>query len=399
MIHSPTRPGGKVLFLVSPSTTPCGVEMFARGLATSSRALGVDARCHTLAGRLREMPGLWRATDGISALIVNLPIVAWKRALLAPAVSLIVAKLRSAQTIVLMHEWADLDWRRRLVIAFYLLLTQTVLFSSPIVRAQFERSLIGWLPLAKGLIPIPPNIKRPPKLSSTALTERLVAERAKGRKILGHFGSIYPKKRSTFVLDIAAELKRSHTDVFVVFVGSFIRGVESVEAEFRARATALDLDDDILVTGYIESAAEIFAVFDCVDTFVYSFAEGLSSRRGSVLACLQSGRQVVVNAPAESGEFAHHPAFLEAIARPILQMVPTNANSGDFAGAIKSAGSFPASEPLRIFEDSWRDAAFAVRSAVTLWPGTLESERSLFSKRAGDAMLTAKIREFFDIAS
>jgi glycosyltransferase involved in cell wall biosynthesis len=399
MIHSQTRPGGKVLFLVSPSTTPCGVEMFARGLSRSSRALGVDARTHTLSGRLREMPGLWRATDGISALVVNLPIVAWKRALFVPAISLILAKLRGAQTIVVLHEWADLDWRRRLVIACYLLMVQTVLFSSPIVRAQFESSAIGWLPLTKGLIPIPPNIKRPPRLLSTVLTDRLVAERTQGRKILGHFGSIYPKKRSTFVLDIAAELKRSHTDVFVVFIGSFIRGAASVEAEFRARAAALGLDGDILVTGYIESAAELFAIFDCVDSFVYSFAEGLSSRRGSVLACMQAGRPVIVNAPAKSGEFDHHPAFLEAIARPILQMVPTHASPEAFAGAIKSASSLSAPEPLRIYEHCWRDAAFAVRAAVTLWPGTLENKRPLFSKRSGDAMLTAKIRDFFDTAS
>jgi hypothetical protein len=259
--------------------------------------------------------------------------------------------------------------------------------------------VIGWLPLTKGLVPIPPNIKRPPKLRSSALTDRLMAEKARGRTILGHFGSIYPKKRSTFVLDIAADLKRSHTDVFVVFIGSFVKGTDSVEVEFRARAAALGLDDDILVTGYIESAEEIFAVFGCVDTFVYSFADGLSSRRGSVLACLQSGRRIVVNAPAEPGEFDHHPAFLEAVARPILKMVPTHATSWDFAAAISSLDAHAAPESSRIFEDSWRDAAFAVRSAVTLWPGTLESARPLFSKRVGEAMLTTKIREFFDTAS
>jgi hypothetical protein len=140
------RANGAVLFLLSASKTPCGVEMFARGLLQSCRAIGVDGRAATLIGRLRETPRLWKAIGDAGALVVSLPVVAWKRALLMPALALLLARLRGARTIVVMHEWADLDWRRRMVIACYLLLAETVLFSSPMVRAQFERSLIGWLP-------------------------------------------------------------------------------------------------------------------------------------------------------------------------------------------------------------------------------------------------------------
>jgi glycosyltransferase involved in cell wall biosynthesis len=298
-----------------------------------------------------------------------------------------------------MHEWTDLDWRRRMVIACYLLLAQTILFSSPTIRAQFERGLIGWLPFEKGLVPIPANISRPGKLPSTSLTERLAAEKAKGRLILGHFGSIYPKKRSTFVLDIAAELRRRGMDVFVVFIGSFIKGKDGVEAEFNERAKALDLEDNILVTGYVDADAEIFALFDCVDTFVYSFAEGLSSRRGSVLACLQSGRQVVVNAPATEGEFDHHPTFLNAMAQPILRLTPPHADAEQFAAAIIAADATRAAEPLKFFESSWRDAAFALRAAIDFRPTALAAARMAYAQRPGNVLLAAEASDSFEVRS
>ncbi len=368
MIAPSRRAGGKALFLISASKTPCGVEMFARGLLKSCRSLGIDGRAFPIEGRLRETPRLWQATADVSALIVSLPMVAWKRALLAPAMALAVARLRGVQTIVVMHEWADMDWRRRLVIIGTLLLARTILFSSPIVRSQFARSPIGWLPFAKSLVPIPPNIERPSKVPSTALAERLAAEKAKGRLVLGHFGSIYPKKRSAYVLDIAAQLKRSQTDVFVVFIGCFIKGKDSVEAEFNDRVAALGLAGDVLVTGYVETEAEIFALFDGVDAFVYCFAEGLSSRRGSVLACLQSGRPVLVNAPATAGEFDHHPTFRDALARSILRLTPTLSSAAEFAAAIRTALSAPADEPPKFFDRSWRDAALAVQAALTFRP-------------------------------
>jgi glycosyltransferase involved in cell wall biosynthesis len=358
------RGSGRTLFLVSLSRTPCGVEMFARRLLESCRATGIEGRFHALSGALRELGELRRATTGIGSLVVSIPVVAWKRALFAPAAAMIMARLRGARTIVVLHEWADLDWRRRIVVAGYLLFARTILFSSPLVRAQFARTLVGRLPFKTGLVPIPPNVRRPPQLPSTPLARRLEEEKAKKRLILGHFGSIYPKKRSSFVLDVAAALRRMQIDVFVVFIGSFIAGSRDVESEFYARAAALGLADDILVTGYIEAEAEIFALFERVDAFVYSFAEGLSSRRGSVLACLQSGRRVFVNSPVLPGEFDHHPAFRKALAGGQLRLAPTEASAQDFADAIMASDWRPSSEPFEFFHESWRDAVGAIAATL-----------------------------------
>ncbi|HYC25372.1 MAG TPA: glycosyltransferase, partial [Roseiarcus sp.] len=301
---------------MSRAATPCGVEMFARGAVRCSKPNGLDATTFTLEGRFSEIGPLWTALTRSDALIVNLPMVAWKRTFLAPALALFLARMRGVRAIVVLHEWGDLNWRRRFVLAFGLVFAQTILFSSPHVRSQFARGLLGRAPFATGLAPIPANIARPPRPIRTALCERLASEKARGKLIIGHFGSIYPKKQSTFVLDVVAELRRMRRDVFVVFVGGFVRDGGDVETKFQARASALSLKDDVLVTGYIHTDAEIYAIFELVDVFVYCFAEGLTSRRGSILACLQSGRPLVVNGPRHPGEFDHHRSFRKAMAAP-----------------------------------------------------------------------------------
>jgi glycosyltransferase involved in cell wall biosynthesis len=360
-----SREPERALFLVSRTATPCGVEMFVRGAVQSSDANGLDASCFALDGRFSEIAPLWAALARVDALIANLPMVAWKRTFLAPVLALFLARLRRVRTIVILHEWADLDWRRRFVLSFYAVFAETILFSSPYVRGQFDRGLVGWAPFSAGLVPIPPNMAPPSRLIHSPLCERLSTEKARGRLILGHFGSIYSKKQSTFVLDVAAELKRMGRDVFVVFIGGFIRDSGNFEPRFHARAAALGLSDDVLVTGYIETDAEIYSIFDLVDVFAYCFAEGLTSRRGSILACLQAGRPVFVNRSADANEFEHHPSFQVAIAQSALRLLQTSADAKMFADAIDRLDLSRKPEPIALFEQGWRDAILAIKRAMS----------------------------------
>ncbi len=355
---------GFVVSLVSPSKAPCGVEMFARGLARAAGELGLDSRSVAVAGRWGDAPALWRALADAAALVVNLPAVAWKKALLTPLLALTIARLRGARTVVVLHEWADLHPLRRAFVSAYLLFAQVVLFSSPSVRDEFLSSPVGRLPFAVGLAPIPPNIAPPKARLRSPAVERVEAERARGRLILGHFGSIYPKKQSTFVLDVARALQGMNREVFVVFIGGFVKAGDDVEERFFAHARELGLEASIMVSGYIESDAEIFALFDAVDLFVYSFTEGLTSRRGSVLTCLESGRPVVVNAAKSESEFDHHRLFRGLIAQGALQIVPTNAAPADFARAIDAIGADRRAVAPEIFAPAWRDAAAALRAAL-----------------------------------
>ncbi len=191
---------------------------------------------------------------------------------------------------------------------------------------------------------------------------RVEAERRAGKLVLAHFGSIYPKKQSDSVLDIAAELKRRGTAIFVIFVGSFIKGTDQVEKLFYDKAAALCLTEDVAVTGYIETDAELFGILDTVDVFVYSFKEGLTSRRSSVLACLQTGRPIVVNAPAVADEYEHR-VYQQAIETGVLTLVPTYARITEYANAIKSARKHVRGAPLVLYELNWREAAQSLASA------------------------------------
>ncbi|QCK88528.1 glycosyltransferase [Phreatobacter aquaticus] len=333
----PTSPPSRLTVLVSDARALCGVEAFARRLAETA---GDRAMTHVLGWNL---PALGTALNDRDVLVINLPVVAWKKRLAEPVAAAATARLAGRAVVLVLHEWADLDWKRRATYAPLVPLATEILFSSPEVARQFAGSPVARLATCRrGIVPIPPNLVRPALLPPTALASRLAGERAKGRLVLGHFGSIYPKKQSAIVLEVAARLKARGQPVFVAFIGSFVKGIDQVEEDFRARVAALGLEDDVLVTGYVETDAEIFRLFEEVDVFVYAFAEGLTARRGSVLACAMSGRPVVVNAPAEADAFAHHPTYRRLIDEGRLRLVPTDADADALTDAIMAAAAAPA---------------------------------------------------------
>ena len=298
------------------------------------------------------------------AVVMNFPIVAWKRVLLTPLLAFAAALARGKKTILVAHEWDDLDWRRRLVLMVYALFARRVILSSPMVRAQYLSS--GFARMIRrptSVIPIPPNIERGRLLAASQIAQQ-IRSRRKDKIVIGHFGSIYPKKQSDFVLSVAAEMKRMGLDVLVVFVGAFIKGLDSVEEDFNRRLDLLKLRNDVIVTGYVERPEEIFTLFEEVDCFVYRFAEGLSSRRSSVLACLQTGKPVLVNAPAGVDEFNHHRIFSFALDNDILRLLPISADAQTYAMALATSLPGGETQAIEMYDASWRDAAYALEAAA-----------------------------------
>lgn len=347
------RPERRLIVPRSDSETPCGVETFARRLAEA-------------AGARADGPVLGRhpAPRGPGALVINLPVVAWKRALLAPVRVAVLARVRGLSVVVVLHEWDDLDPRRRASYLPLVLAAHSLLFSCAAVERQLSRSWTGRLATRRrGVVPVPPNVSPPGATAGGRHAARLAAERAAGRLVLGYFGSIYPKKNPTAVLDVAAELKRRGHDPVVVFAGSFVRGSDTVERDFARRVTALGLDGAVTVTGYIPSEAELYGLFAEVDVFVYRFAEGLTPRRASVFACLLSGRPVVVNAPRDPDEFALHPSYRALLGSGALRLVGTEAGPRDLADAVLAARG--PGVPVRVdVAQAWAEALAAVDAAA-----------------------------------
>lgn len=349
--------------VVSASSTPCGVESFARLLAAQlgERQPGRH-ETFNLTGQPGEIDVLRRVLSDHDTLIVNLPVVAWKRLIFQPLKAMRAARRLDRDVVLVLHEWADLDWKRRATYRLYLPYATRILFSSPSVRAQFASDVTTRIATRDlGLVPIPPNIERPAIVPSTPLAEMLTARKREGKLLLGHFGSIYPKKQSLQVLDIAAALKAEGQPVHAAFIGSFIGGgTVDPKTAFDERVRARGLEGDVTVSGYIGPTSDVFAALEACDVFVYLFAEGQTSRRGSVLACLTTSRPVLVNAPSDLNEFSHHPSFARAIADGRLALLPLNATPKDCARWIIQHRSWrPGGAPVS-FERAWGDAVTAV---------------------------------------
>jgi hypothetical protein len=170
---------------------------------------------------------------------------------------------------------------------------------------------------------------------------------------------------------MAAILKCRGLKPLLVYIGSFIRGVDKVEEEFHARAAELGISDDVIVSGYVASDHEVFGLFSQIDAFCYLLEEGLTARRGSVVTCVQSGRPVIVTGPAEPDEFDHHPRFKELIDRGAIVLVSRDGGEAAYADRIVSALKWPSVQAPFDFDGWWRDAALAVRAQLV----TIEREK------------------------
>jgi len=352
------------LFLGAGPQMQCGVGQFTRLLeaAVDSLAPGTCAAL-TLTASEPRWSELWRAIGDADAVICNFPIVAWKRVILKPLAAVAMARLRRRRVILVQHEWASLHHLRRLTYVPALLMANVIVMFSPLVRRELaEDPIAGWFARKCVLAPLPPNIEAPAVVADSDLRRRLADARAEGRLVIGHFGSIYPGKQPEAVLEIAALLKQRGLKPVAVYIGSFIRALDNVEAIFKARVMQLGLQDDVVVTGFIASDDEVFGLFQEVDVFCYVLGEGLTARRSSILAVAQSGRPVVVTDAIDPAEFDHHLRFKALMDDGAIIRVPRGASDADYADAVVAAAGQPSSARAFDFRGWWQDVAQAIRA-------------------------------------
>lgn len=344
----------------------CGVGQFTRLLQDAIEKIEPGA-CTALTLTRMEGPigEIWRAVGDAQSVVCNFPIVAWKRVIVRPLLALVFARLRRRKVVLIQHEWAGLNWMRRITYAPALWLADTIVMFSPLVRQELADDPVMRAMVRKCVLaPLPPNIEAPPGIQDSRLRHRLAEARANGRLVIGHFGSIYPGKQPNALLEIAVVLKERGLKPLIVYVGSFIRGVDKVEEQFRARVDELGLKDDVIVSGFVASDHEVFGLLSEVDAFCYPLDEGLTARRSSVLACVQSGRPLVVTGPALEGEFDHHPRFRELINHGAIVLVPRGSDSAVYADRIVAALKRPMVHFPFDFDGWWTDVANAVRAEL-----------------------------------
>ncbi len=359
-----SEPAYQALFLGAGAQMQCGVGQFTRLLSEGIEKLDPGScTMLTLTRSEGSLADIRRAVASARNVVCNFPIVAWKRVMFRPLAALAIARLRGRRVILIQHEWAGLHWLRRITYLPALLLADTIVMFSPLVRRELSNDpLVGWTARKCVLAPLPPNIEASAGIANSRLRRRLSAAREEGQLVIGHFGSIYPGKQPNALLHIGAILKERGQKPLIVYIGSFIRGTDNVEQEFYARAAELGIIDDVIVSGYVASDHEVFGLFSQIDAFCYPLDEGLTARRSSILACVQSGRPVIVTGPAEPGEFDHHPRFRELIERGAIVLVARGSDDEVYAERIISALKWPSVQAPFDFDGWWQDVALAVRA-------------------------------------
>jgi glycosyltransferase involved in cell wall biosynthesis len=356
----------QALFLGAGPQMHCGVGQFTRLLQETIEKLEPGASATlTLTRSEGTLAEIWRAVGSAQSVVCNFPIVAWKRVMFAPLVALAIARLRRRKAVLIQHEWNGLHWLRRITYMPALLLADTIIMFSPLVQRELTNDrLLGWTARKSVLAPLPPNIEAPAGIEDSKLRHRLIAAKGDGRLLIGHFGSIYPGKQPNALLEIGAILKQRGLRPLLVYIGSFIRGVDKVEEEFHARSRELGIADDVIVSGFVASDREVFGLFSEIDAFCYPLDEGLTARRSSILTCVQSGRPLIVAGPALPEEFDHHPRFKELIGRGAIVLVAGGADNEAYADRIAAVVKrSPMPLPFD-FDGWWKDVAEAVRAQL-----------------------------------
>ena len=355
-------PEGIALFLDAGLQMTCAVGQFSqllfRGIQQHSPATTFALSLTRTDGRLRD---IWHSVGSADNIVCNFPIVAWKQVIFRPLLSMAIARLRGKRVILILHEWGSLHWLRRLTYIPALLSANVIVMFSPLVQSELESErFIGRWANKSVLAPLPPNIDAAQGTAASALQLRLANARSDGRLIIGCFGSIYPGKQPQALLNITAALKRRGFNPLTVYVGSFIRGLDKVEEEFYNRITELDISNDVIVSGFVRSEPELFGLLSEVDVFCYPLEEGLSARRASILASIQSGRPIVATSPARADEFDHHRRYKQLIDNGLITLVPRDLDSDAFAEAVVSVAKMPTVGAPFDFQGWWDDVVVAI---------------------------------------
>src|SRR6266481_7000975 len=168
-----SEPAYRALFLGAGPRMQCGVGHFTRLLhQTIEKADPGSCTTLTLTQSEGSVAGIWRAVGSARGVVCNFPIVAWKRVIFRPLLALAIARLRRRKIVLLQHEWGGHHWLRRITYIPALLLADTIIMFSPLVRRELaDDSLVGWAAQKCVLAPLPPNIEATAGIADSKLRQ------------------------------------------------------------------------------------------------------------------------------------------------------------------------------------------------------------------------------------
>src|SRR6201995_5603489 len=130
-----SKPAVQALFLGAGDEMQCGVGHFTRLLGENVAKTGSStASTLTLTRSKGTTSDIWQAVGSARNVVCNFPIVAWKRVIFRPLLALAIARLRGRRVVLIQHEWAGLHWLLRITYMPALVLADTIVMFSPLVR-------------------------------------------------------------------------------------------------------------------------------------------------------------------------------------------------------------------------------------------------------------------------
>ncbi len=149
------------------------------------------------------------------------------------------------------------------------------------------------IPIGSNILPILPDT-----FDREAHRERLGI--SAGEFVIGFFGLINRSKGVETLLETAAILRADAVPVRVLFIGGTAGSSDptnlSYIAEINSRIDRLDLENIVIRTGYIDEV-QVAAALRSVDGIAFPFRDGVSYRRGSLMAALQYGCAIITTPP------------------------------------------------------------------------------------------------------
>jgi glycosyltransferase involved in cell wall biosynthesis len=249
---------------------------------------------------------------------------------------------RAPKVAVMFHETTVPKWPWRFALMYA--------WQRPILRGvarQADRIFVStkrWIPelvsagavAPMSLLPVGANI---PRSSLSKEDARRLLGVQNDCLVLGVFGSAHPSRLLDWIAEAAEAVSQKNLDLLVLHVGP--------EGEVMRRAMEALPFRSLGVKSAIE-VADALRAMDCV---VSPFIDGISSRRGSVIAALNNGIRV-----ATTGRHWTDDCFLSASSDAVL--VSTAHNKTTFAREVAEWAK-PIDHRVARGVESWHDANFS----------------------------------------
>ncbi|MBN9668756.1 glycosyltransferase family 4 protein [Roseibium aggregatum] len=284
----------KILFIVAAEGADrCGVSDYTYCLAAALRSLGHEVEVENLRSwSVDSIRHLRRkcAEGGYDAVHVQYPSITAGR---SPWFSVFAFLSGKGRLFVTLHEFSIFHAVRKLYLVPYVLRRAGFVFSGDWEKGRFARFFLNF-PKKLKVIPIGSNI--PPVDEPRAFQDRTVD--------LIHFGFLIEGKGIEAYLDKVALLRQRGWAGRAVLMGASLDPKGDYFLELKRRTEELNVELKVNLDEAAVSRTLLDARFA-----VLPYPDGISDKRGSALACLEHGVQVVTRYSEKTPDWMRQATF------------------------------------------------------------------------------------------